>query len=180
LTAWSVPQAFGVETFVAHLPPPILPTHAQYSYWPRYPTPNEFILETLITLNHGSKGIVPWTEDQNMPSALKSSASVIGGALSTIESMIFADDIVFKSISTGGTSGQGIDIAQWAVGKQTLILGGNMGSSNVTKSVGTFGAGASVKTILGLGATASSPTSSGEVTVAFSALGSIGLIVTSD
>jgi len=159
VAAWSVPQAFGVE-----------------SYWPRRPTPNEFILQTVITLNHGSKGIVPWTEDQLMPAALKSSASVLGGALSTIESMIFADGVVFKAVSKSASTG--VDVAQWTVGKQTLILGGNMGSSSISTSVGTFGSGAAVKTIMTLGGTASI-SSSGAVTVNFDALGSIGLVVTS-
>jgi len=157
---WSVPQAFGVE-----------------SYWPRRPTPNEFILQTVIALNHGSTGIVPWTEDQLMPAALKSSASVLGGALSIIQSMIFADGVIFKATSRGSSTG--VDVAQWTVGKQTLILGGNMGSVSITKSVGTFGAGSSVKTILTIGATASVSSSTGEVTVAFGALGSIGLVITS-
>ena len=129
----------------------------------------------MITLNHGSKGIVPWTEDQLMPDALKASASVLGGALSTIASVIFADGVIFKAISTSTSTG--VDIAQWTVGKQTLILGGNMGNASVSKSFGTFGSGATVKTILSLGGTVSI-SSSGVVTITFDALGSVGLVVT--
>lgn len=52
------------------------------------------------------------------------------------------------------------------------------GTTNVSRSFGSFGNGASVKTILSLGATASI-SSSGEVSVSFSSLGSIGLVISS-
>lgn len=42
-TQWSVPQAFGNETF-----------------WKRYPTGAEVVVMSMVAVNHGSKGLVAW------------------------------------------------------------------------------------------------------------------------
>ncbi|KAF9873750.1 hypothetical protein CkaCkLH20_08860 [Colletotrichum karsti] len=57
-TQWFAPQAFGNETF-----------------WSRYPTAEEEVVMTMLSVNHGAKGIVMWnypatTELENLTSRL--------------------------------------------------------------------------------------------------------------
>lgn len=113
-----------------------------------------------------------------MPSDLKASASVLGSALPTITSFLLSDSVAFKAISRGDPTG--VDIASWTLGKQTLVLAGNMGNGSVSKTFsGGLGAGATLKSILAIGGGKGVISSSGDITVSFGALGSVGLVITS-
>jgi hypothetical protein len=150
-TLWSTPQAFGNE-----------------QYWNRFPTADELVLEMVLSVNHGSTGIVPWNEDSTSPADLIQAAGVLGGALSQMTPIMFADDVSFEVIRNNV-----VDAAKWSsttVG-QTLVMIGNMGNTtSAMEIVGVSDAG----NVTMLFATAGSGVSGGVITVG--ALGSIALL----
>jgi len=160
VSVWSVPQGFGNET-----------------YWPRYPTPQEFILQSIIALNHGSTGIISWDEDSNIPPALLSSASILGAALPNITSVIFNPNV--RRNTVGSSS---VDIAAWSLpgtgGKteRVMILGTNIQSQNATALLGPApSAGATITTLLNTGAELIEK--NGSLSIIFEGLGSIGFLM---
>ncbi|KAJ7647730.1 hypothetical protein FB45DRAFT_207327 [Roridomyces roridus] len=109
---WAVPQGFGNE-----------------SYWPRYPTGREFVVESILGINHGGLGVTSW--DDPTTTDIKASASSL--ALALAKSM--KDFIVSPAATSGQVIIGGIDVGLWTVGSQTLILATNMDSSNATLAV---------------------------------------------
>ena len=86
---WTVPQAFGLET-----------------YWKRLPTGKEFIVQSLLGVNHGGLGIVPW-EDPT-PADIKASASSLALALPKMTPFIFNPTASFQR-----TTLNRVDIGLW-------------------------------------------------------------------
>jgi len=160
VSVWSVPQGFGNE-----------------SYWPRYPTPQEFILQNIIGLNHGSTGLISWDEDSHIPPDLLASASILGAALPDITSVIFHPNVRRNTVASSA-----VDIAAWAVlsadGKteRLMVLGTNIQSGNATALLGAAPSeGGMVTELLNTGAELVEQ--NGTLEVKFVGLGSIGFLM---
>ncbi|EED13907.1 conserved hypothetical protein [Talaromyces stipitatus ATCC 10500] len=100
-THWGAPQAFGNETF-----------------WTRYPTADEEVTMTMLSINHAAKGIVMWdfptsAEILNVTDSL---ASVL-----TSEEMtgFLVGAPINQQLDVYG--GNRIDVAAWAKGDQLLM-----------------------------------------------------------
>ncbi|KAJ8522189.1 hypothetical protein ONZ45_g1216 [Pleurotus djamor] len=105
---WTVPQAFGLET-----------------YWKRLPTGKEFIVQSLLGVNHGGLGIVPW--DDPTPADIKASASALALALPKMTPFIFNPEATIRRLVVNR-----VDIGLWTVGKDTLVVGTNMNYAEVS------------------------------------------------
>ncbi|THH04216.1 hypothetical protein EW145_g5685 [Phellinidium pouzarii] len=108
-TVWAVPQAFGGS-----------------EYWARAPTGNEWLVESVISINHGATGIVPWMDPN--PQDIRDAATVLAKALPTIKSFLFDPGASFSPVRQGN-----IDVGLWTSGQRTLLLASN--TSNATVSV---------------------------------------------
>ncbi|KIY48491.1 hypothetical protein FISHEDRAFT_65755 [Fistulina hepatica ATCC 64428] len=117
-TVWGVPQAFGNAT-----------------YWPRYPTGAEFVVQSIVSLNHGARGIMPWIDGPSTPSDILSSASDLANALVAITSFI-AD----PAATVGQyTSVDGVDVGIWQAGERALVLAANTNYAPASLSVYDLG-----------------------------------------
>lgn len=158
ISVWSVPQGFGNET-----------------YWPRYPTPQEFILQNIIELNHGSAGLISWDEDSNIPPELLDSAGILGKALPAITSVIFNPDVRRSTISS-----ESLDIGVWVVDdgshRRVMILGANLQTQNATTELGPAPTGgANITELLNTGATLVE--TNGSLEIVFTGLASFGFLM---
>ncbi|EJD04861.1 uncharacterized protein FOMMEDRAFT_132713 [Fomitiporia mediterranea MF3/22] len=120
-TVWAVPQAFGGS-----------------EYWARAPTGNEWLVESVLSINHGATGIVPW--DDPTPTDIKDAATALAHALPTIKSFIFDPHHTFSSILSNNNSSQNlngsqVDIGLWTVNQRTLVLATNMANNSATVEV---------------------------------------------
>ncbi|KAI5119686.1 hypothetical protein M0805_003573 [Coniferiporia weirii] len=113
---WAVPQAFGGS-----------------EYWPRAPTGNEWLVESIVAINHGATGIVPWIDPT--PQDIKDSATDLAKALTTIKTYLFDSTATFSSATQ-----KGVDIGVWTVGQSTLVLATNMYNTTVSFSLDLPGA----------------------------------------
>ncbi|KZP33164.1 hypothetical protein FIBSPDRAFT_916135 [Athelia psychrophila] len=105
---WTVPQAFGGS-----------------EYWAREPTGYEWLVQSIIAVNHGGLGIIPW-EDPT-PADIKGNASALAKALPSMKPYIFSPNATFANL----TSNQ-VDVGMWTVGGKTLLLAANMAYEQVT------------------------------------------------
>ncbi|KAJ6631564.1 hypothetical protein B0H10DRAFT_1866217 [Mycena sp. CBHHK59/15] len=106
---WTVPQGFGNE-----------------SYWPRYPTGREWVLESILGINHGGLGVVSW--DDPTTADIKASASALAHSLATMKSFILSPGATIKQVTTAS----GIDVGMWTVNGETLVIATNMNYANVS------------------------------------------------
>ncbi|KAK0216327.1 hypothetical protein IW262DRAFT_1399608 [Armillaria fumosa] len=100
---WAVPQAFGNE-----------------SYWKRFPTGKEFIVQSIVGINHGALGVVSW--DDPTPADIKASASALALSLPKITPFILNPKAKFQQVTTSDF----IDVGMWTVGQETLVLATNL------------------------------------------------------
>jgi len=114
---WTVPQAFGGA-----------------EYWPREPTGNEFLVQSIIGVNHGALGIVPW--DDPTPSDIKSAASSFAKALPSMTPFIFSPRATFLNLTYNR-----IDVGFWTVGPKTLLLAANLNYNVATLDLNGIPAG---------------------------------------
>ncbi|KAG6836204.1 hypothetical protein H0H93_010316 [Arthromyces matolae] len=105
---WTVPQAFGNET-----------------YWKRYPTGKEFVVESIIGINHGALGVVSW--DDPTTSDIKASASLLATSIPKMTPYITSPTAQFRQVAING-----IDIGLWSVGSGTLVLATNTNYETAT------------------------------------------------
>ncbi|KAJ7099547.1 hypothetical protein B0H15DRAFT_820678 [Mycena belliarum] len=110
---WTVPQGFGNE-----------------SYWPRYPSGREWVLESILGINHGGLGVVSW--DDPTTADVKASASTLAHALADMKSFILSPIASIRQV----TSQSGIDVGLWTVGGETLVLATNMNYQDVSLPLG--------------------------------------------
>ncbi|OCB91484.1 hypothetical protein A7U60_g1259 [Sanghuangporus baumii] len=113
-TVWAVPQAFGGS-----------------EYWSRAPTGNEWLVESILSINHGATGIVPW--DDPTPPDIKDAATALAHALPTIKSFIFDPEHVFSSVRSSNSNL--VDVGLWTIGHRTLLLATNMVNSSISVPV---------------------------------------------
>ncbi|KAF8556471.1 hypothetical protein OG21DRAFT_1409058 [Imleria badia] len=100
---WSVPQAFG---------------GAGENYWVRPPTGQEWVVITLLGINHGSLGAVSWSDPT--PADIKGNATALALALPKITPFLFSATAVRINYMVGG-----VDVAIWSTSNQTLVVATN-------------------------------------------------------
>ncbi|KAK7026408.1 hypothetical protein VNI00_015643 [Paramarasmius palmivorus] len=99
---WTVPQAFGNET-----------------YWKRFPTGKEFVVQSVLGINHGGLGVVPW--DDPTSTDIKASSSALALSLPEMTPFILDPSATFRQVTSDR-----IDVGLWTVGDRTLVLASNM------------------------------------------------------
>ncbi|KAG6826892.1 hypothetical protein H0H92_013998 [Tricholoma furcatifolium] len=148
---WTVPQGFGNE-----------------SYWTRYPTGKEFVVQSILGLNHGALGVVSW-DDPTTPD-IKSSASLLAIALTKMTAYITNPNASFRQVTTTNL----IDVGLWTVGQEILLLASNMNYDVATLNLGDLGVVCNeIVQILDSGAGASSDNTS----LSFESVGSGAFIL---
>ncbi|QKX54849.1 uncharacterized protein TRUGW13939_01938 [Talaromyces rugulosus] len=117
-THWGAPQAFGNETF-----------------WTRYPTADEEVVMTMLSINHAAKGIVMW--DFPTSADILGATDALAAVLTSerVASFLVGTPIVQQLTVTGG---ERVDAAAWVMGDQMLIsiINLNYGSIPGAVSVG--------------------------------------------
>ncbi|KAF8154280.1 hypothetical protein B0H34DRAFT_784208 [Crassisporium funariophilum] len=103
---WTVPQGFGNDTF-------------------RFPTGQEFVVESIVGINHGGLGVISW-DDPTSPD-IKASASVLALSMPKMIPFILNPAATFRQVTIDK-----VDIGLWTVSSQTLVLGTNMNYASVS------------------------------------------------
>ncbi|KAF8128018.1 hypothetical protein EV363DRAFT_1512354 [Boletus edulis] len=98
---WTVPQAFGNS-----------------EYWLKTPTGEEWVVQSIMGINQGALGVVPWN-DPTSPN-IKSSASAFAMSLPKITPYLFNPKSVRTAYVVGGAL-----VATWKGEAQTLVLATN-------------------------------------------------------
>ncbi|KAJ7028680.1 hypothetical protein C8F04DRAFT_1118335 [Mycena alexandri] len=104
---WAVPQAFGGEEF-----------------WTRPPTGREFVIQAILSVNHGATGIMPWIDPT--PADIKTAASALAIALGSVKTFVFDPQVKFSRVVSNR-----IDVGMWTLGAETLLLVANMNAIDV-------------------------------------------------
>ncbi|TFY61407.1 hypothetical protein EVJ58_g4519 [Rhodofomes roseus] len=148
-SVWTVPQGFGGG-----------------EYWPRPPTGPEFVVQSVLAINHGGMGVVSW--DAPTTDDIWDYASILAQASPTLKEYIANDAATFAHYFYGQ-----IDVGAWTVGGKTLVLATNLNYAEVTFSLGGVPglAGRPVTQVLDSGASVSGNT------LTFTSVGSGGWIV---
>ncbi|TFK32103.1 hypothetical protein BDQ12DRAFT_701324 [Crucibulum laeve] len=98
---WSITQAFGGEEF-----------------WSRAPTGREWLVQALISINHGARGITPWIDPT--PLDIKHTASLLARSLPSIVRFLADPYISFIH-----SSSHRVDIGMWSASSETLVVATN-------------------------------------------------------
>ncbi|KAF4611870.1 hypothetical protein D9613_003961 [Agrocybe pediades] len=112
---WTVPQGFGDET-----------------YWKRLPTGQEFVVESVLGINHGGLGVVSWNDPTSAD--MKGNASILAHAMPKMTPFILNPAASFRQMTVNR-----VDIGMWTVGTQTLVLATNMNYASVSVALTTLG-----------------------------------------
>ena len=106
-------------------------------YWARAPTGNEWLVEAVVSINHGANGteklysffglhaeflllgIVPWIDPT--PPDIKNTSTALAQALPTITKFVFDPSVTFTSVRQDS-----IDVGLWDTGSQKLLLATNL------------------------------------------------------
>ncbi|KAK7057590.1 hypothetical protein R3P38DRAFT_2841901 [Favolaschia claudopus] len=148
---WAVPQGFGNE-----------------SYWPRFPTGREWVLESALGINHGGVGVTSW--DDPTTADIKASASSFALAVQKMKAFILSPAATVKQ----ATFANGIDVGMWTVGGQTLILATNMNYKNQSISLAQLHLSGKVRQVFDSGASFSADSG----TLLLGSVGTGGFVVT--
>ncbi|KDQ56015.1 hypothetical protein JAAARDRAFT_158780 [Jaapia argillacea MUCL 33604] len=122
-SVWTVPQAFGND-----------------EYWTRTPTGPEFLVQSILAINHGARGVIPW--DYPTTSPINSSASLLSYALPTLKNFMLNPASTFENYNISR-----VDVGVWRLGEQSLVLGTNLNYEEVGVGfweVGVWGEGVEV------------------------------------
>ncbi|KAG1750354.1 uncharacterized protein EDB91DRAFT_1303264 [Suillus paluster] len=135
---WTVPQAFGsAESVVLVTFLYLLLLTSFVRYWMRTPTGEEWVVQSIMGINHGALGVVPWVDPN--PDYIKMAASGFALSLPKLTPFFFNAASVRSNYLVGG-----VDIATWAADTETLVLATNTDyvTSKVTwKDIGLHGGG---------------------------------------
>jgi len=161
VAVWNVNQAFGRESF-----------------WSRPPTGKEFILQSIIAINHGAMGIVSWIEpttEDIMDAATSLAQNLLPSVIPyLIPSFYLRQTVTFARPTTIAPN---LDIGAWTLKDQgrstTLVLVANMDSIPVTATLGGVG-GVLVDILLRSG---NVEVIEGELTVSLDGTGAVGFIL---
>ncbi|TBU60013.1 hypothetical protein BD310DRAFT_947601 [Dichomitus squalens] len=99
---WTVPQGFGAS-----------------EYWSRVPTGKEFVVQSVLAINHGALGVVSW--DAPTTDDVTASASVLAKSLATMKEFILSPQATFAHVVSDR-----VDVGLWTVGARTLVLATNL------------------------------------------------------
>ena len=116
---WTVPQAFGGS-----------------EYWSRVPTPKEYLVQSLLAVNHGALGIVAWNDDLSTPGDIKSAASELARALPSMTPFILGPTAKFARTTLGR-----VDVGMWTVFGETLVIVVNLNYVNASLDLRSLGVG---------------------------------------
>ncbi|KAI0702177.1 hypothetical protein C8Q76DRAFT_755941 [Earliella scabrosa] len=99
---WTVPQGFGGG-----------------SYWSRVPTGKEFIVQSVLAINHGALSVVSW----NAPTTadVTAGAALLSRSLETMKDVILHPHASFTHAVVDR-----VDVRPWTVGTRTLVLATNL------------------------------------------------------
>ncbi|KAK7684428.1 hypothetical protein QCA50_012375 [Cerrena zonata] len=114
---WTVPQAFGGS-----------------SYWKRTPTGQEWVVQSILGINHGGLGVVPWNDPTTAD--IKNSATLLAKAMPTMKEFILN-----PAAKRGSAKVNRVDIALWTVGGQTLLLAANLNYEETEVPLSQLGIG---------------------------------------
>ncbi|KIJ20630.1 hypothetical protein PAXINDRAFT_6424 [Paxillus involutus ATCC 200175] len=142
---WTVPQAFGGDPG---------------DYWTRAPTGQEWVVATLISVNHGALGVLPWIDPT--PADIKTSASSLALSLPKITPFLFNPTSIRSNYVVGG-----VDVATWSTSNQTLVVATNTDYVSQTVNWGDVG-------VSGNGATSLFSSGSASATSSGFTLGGVG------
>ncbi|KAG9089774.1 hypothetical protein FRC06_001395 [Ceratobasidium sp. 370] len=112
---WSVPQAFGPE-----------------SYWARKPTSQELALEMLLAINHGSLGLMPWIDHPQDP-LMRPGISPLAKAIPAFTPYILGGESIVGRPTVSGA--QRIDATTWINGDKTLLIALNLNNGSAQARV---------------------------------------------
>ncbi|KAF5329520.1 hypothetical protein D9619_009061 [Psilocybe cf. subviscida] len=112
---WTVPQGFGNDT-----------------YWKREPTGPEFVVESIVGINHGGLGVVSW-DDPTTPE-IKASASLLAQAMPKLTPFILSSEATFRQVTVNR-----VDVGLWTVGARTLVLAANMNYATTNVDLASLG-----------------------------------------
>ncbi|KAF8804202.1 hypothetical protein BYT27DRAFT_7194948 [Phlegmacium glaucopus] len=113
---WTVPQGFGNET-----------------YWKREPTGQEFVVQSIMGINHGALGVVSW-DDPTTPD-IKAFASLLALSIPKMTPFILNPSATFCQ-----TTIQGVDVGLWKINAaETLVLATNTNYSPVSVQITNLG-----------------------------------------
>lgn len=101
------------------LPPTVVLSIPLSSYWKREPTGKEYVVQSVLGINHGGLGVVAW--DDPTTADMKASASALAKALATMKAFILSPAAAVRRFTAGR-----VDVALWTVGPRTLLLATNM------------------------------------------------------
>lgn len=104
-------------------------------YWKRTPSGEEWVVQSIMGINHGALGVIPWVDPN--PDYIKMAASAFALSLPKLTPFFFNAASVRSNYLVGG-----VDIATWATGGATLVLAANTFyvTSDVTwKDIGLYG-----------------------------------------
>lgn len=154
---WTVPQAFGGE-----------------SYWARAPTGPEYLLQNVLSINHGAKGSFAW----NMPTTpdILASATTLGLALPKLTPFLLSASSTFS-----GTAVSRVDVGTWVQphARRALVLATNLNAfaqSATVRVPALSRVRAKAEKVLDGGG--SIALSSGELRISLPVAGSVGYIFT--
>ncbi|KZV91286.1 hypothetical protein EXIGLDRAFT_710568 [Exidia glandulosa HHB12029] len=161
---WTVPQAFGGE-----------------SYWSRAPTGAEYLLENVLSINHGAKGSFAWNHASNTPTDILDAAAILGHSLPSITPFILS-----SSSTIFGTAASRVDIGSWTQthARRVLVLATNLNSFAQSATVkipalkAVLAHAKAQKVLDGPGGGSISLAPGGEVRVSLPATGSVGFVFT--
>lgn len=126
---WAVPQAFGDDTSVFHLSFQLLIKFLFVSrYWTRKPTGQEWVVQSILAVNHGGLGIVPWNDPTTAD--IKASATALAKATPQLKEFILNPSATFQLVVEDR-----IHVGLWTVSGHTLLLGTNLNYNQTSFSL---------------------------------------------
>lgn len=109
-------------------------------YWLRAPTGQEWVVNTLLGIHHGSLGAISWSDPT--PVDIKGNASALALILPRITPFLFSPTAIRKNYMVNGA-----DVAVWRTSNGTLVMATNtyyVSQSVNWTDVGVNGAGATL------------------------------------
>ena len=88
-------------------------------YWKRVPTGKEYVVQSVLGINHGGRGDVAWNDPTTAD--IKASASALAQSLATMKDYILSPKATFR-----GFVSDRVDVGLWTVGTRTLVLATNL------------------------------------------------------
>ncbi|KAG8748415.1 hypothetical protein FRC10_005962 [Ceratobasidium sp. 414] len=123
---WGVPQAFGPERYG------LSSRSRVYAYWSRRPSAEEIVLQSLLAINHGSLGIMPWNDHPEDP-LMRPSISPLAKAFSALTPYILGGRSVVGRPRV--SNAQRIDATTWTDGDKTLLIALNLNNASAQAQI---------------------------------------------